>query len=391
MNVLVVGAGMYVTGRKNSGIGTILASLAETSKTIPITEVLVVARSQENKEHVEHAVSRINASLQTALRVRYQRLGQEYLSSLNEIMRRQKFSIGVISVPDHLHYSYAKYLMEMDLHVLVVKPLTPTLDEAKDLVEIQRNKHVYAAVEFHKRYDESNLYVKKTIREKTLGRLLYTTVDFSQPIDVPSRIFRGWSEKSNIFQYLGVHYVDLIYFMTGYMPKKAMAVGVEGRLREMGINTFDAINATIVWSSDREGEMVSLFSTNWVDPACTSAFSDQKYKIIGTKGRIECDQKHRGMELVSDKTGIKTINPYFSEILYDPDGRPEFSGYGHKSIYGFFYDIQKILDGKKKPEDFDDKRPSFTQALVSSAVIDAVNKSLKNQSEWQYVDNQIES
>jgi creatinine amidohydrolase/Fe(II)-dependent formamide hydrolase-like protein len=63
MRVLVIGAGMYVTGRKGTGTGTILSSLAETSKTLNIDEVVVVARHRGNRAVVEDAVARINKTI----------------------------------------------------------------------------------------------------------------------------------------------------------------------------------------------------------------------------------------------------------------------------------------------------------------------------------------
>ena len=96
---------------------------------------------------------------------------------------------------------------------------------------------MYGAVEFHKRYDESNLYAKKVIREGKLGDLLYVTVDYSQRVVMPTEIFRSWAHRTNVFRYLAVHYVDLIYFMTGYLPARLTASAARRKLVSMGIDT----------------------------------------------------------------------------------------------------------------------------------------------------------
>ena len=74
MRIVVVGAGMYVTGREGTGTGTVLSSLAEYSKHAPLEEVVVVARNAENGRHVDEAMRRINGLLGTRLQVRYERL-----------------------------------------------------------------------------------------------------------------------------------------------------------------------------------------------------------------------------------------------------------------------------------------------------------------------------
>ena len=36
---------------------------------------------------------------------------------------------------------------------------------------------------------------------------------------------------------------------------------------------------------------IQSIHVNWIDPETSSAVSDQKLKFIGTKGRVELDQK----------------------------------------------------------------------------------------------------
>ena len=85
--------------------------------------------------------------------------------------------------------------------------------------------NVYGLVEFHKRLDHANLKIKDSIDSGLIGDLLYVHVEYSQRRSIPSEIFSKWVEGTNIFQYLGVHYVDIIYFVTGYLPKRLVATG----------------------------------------------------------------------------------------------------------------------------------------------------------------------
>lgn len=388
MRILVIGAGMYVTGRDETGPGVILSSLAETSKTLPIEEVVVSARRKENRFVVEKEVRRINHQLATALKISYSAVKGSPDQAVEELWTNGPFDCAIVCVPDHLHYGYASALLMRKTHCLVVKPLAPSLAEAKDLVRLQNRNKVHGVVEFHKRLDETNLHIKKTLLEKTMGKVLYFNVQYSQRIGIPSSVFRNWADQTNIFQYLGVHYVDLIYFLTGFIPVKAMAVGTFGILRDMGIHTPDAVHAVIRWKDPvkKKEEFVSHFSTSWVDPENTSALSDQRIWVVGTKGRLACDQKNRGLELVSKETGIQTVNPYFAEYLPAQDGTTAFSGYGHRSIDRFVADVQNIMAGKTSPDKLEESRPSFRQAVVSTAVVDAVNQSLENNFSWRNVD-----
>ncbi|HNX77389.1 MAG TPA: Gfo/Idh/MocA family oxidoreductase [Candidatus Rifleibacterium sp.] len=392
MRILVIGAGMYVTGRFQTGSGTILASLIEASKFVHIEKVVIVARNMANEKIVAERSKELNSLLRANLPVTYKALPEDFEQSLRKEIAENGYDAAIISVPDHLHFLHASIALELGLHILVVKPLVPTLMEAKSLETLRKQKNLHAMVEFHKRFDETNLWIKKYLSNNELGKLLFIDVDYSQKVSIPTEIFRSWVEKTNIFQYLGVHYVDLIYFVTGFLPTRAMAIGTSGKLKKLGINNYDSVHAEVVWQkpNDPNDSFVSHFSIGWVDPISTTALSDQKYLLVGEKGRIECDQKDRGLRIVNENTGPLTINPYFSEMLPDRDGNLSFGGYGYRSIECFLKDVSDILNGRKTAQEFDNIRPSIKQSFVSTRVVEAVNESLANDSSWSTINDIFE-
>jgi predicted dehydrogenase len=378
MKILVVGAGMYVTGRGGTGAGVVLASLAQASRTLPIEEVLVVARNPANAGAVAEAAQRINGLLGTSLKMRYQAIAGDLGAALD----LDDYGAAIVSVPDHLHFEVASQLLEHGVPSLIVKPLTPTLAEAKELVAIQQKSGAYAAVEFHKRWDETNLLARRTLADGRLGALVYGTVEYSQRISIPTEVFKGWAERTNIFQYLGCHYVDLFHFLTGLLPVKAMAVGTRGVLTGRGVNTWDSVHAQVVWA----GGFVSQLAIGWIDPTTTSALSDQRIKIIGEKGRLELDQKDRGVELVTEEDGVLHPNPYFAEYLPDSNGGLEFQGYGHRSIAAFVGDVIDLKRGARTAAQLEALRPTLRRSLISTAIVEAVNRSLSEDNGWRDID-----
>lgn len=386
MKILIVGAGMYVTGRDNSGTGTILASILQSSKKTKISEVLIVARNPDNRIAVREARERLNGILGTQVPVEYLPLRENSYEHFSELLARE-FDCCIISTPDHLHFEYAKLAMQAACPTLVVKPLVPTAEENVRLIELQDRYRTYGAVEFHKRWDETNLYIKRQLSDGYYGRPLYMVVEYSQRISIPTETFSSWVQKTNIFQYLGVHYVDMAYFLTGYRPLRLTAYGTRGTLAERGIADYDSVHVSLVWQNPAQTgqEFLTNFNTNWIDPESTTAMSDQKYFLVGTEGRIDCNQKNRGLEEVTRVGGAKSINPYFSDFLPYEEG-VRFVGYGHKSIKSFLLDVAGLNSGKRTVAQLEKIRPTFRSSLVSSAVVEAVNQSLKNSSSWTPVE-----
>lgn len=379
MKILVIGAGMYVTGRHGTGEGTILASLAQSSRELNLEKVDIIARNPSNATVIEEATTRINNRIGANLKTQY-----IVVASVAEYLDKDaNYDAAIIAVPDPVHYEIAKEVLEKNIPCLIVKPLTTCLSDARDLVRIQREHRVYAAVEFHKRFDESNRYIRRLIENGTIGTVRYFVINYSQRISIPLEVFKEWSAKSNIFQYLGVHYVDLVYYLTGALPERAMAIGTMGVLSEKGIYTYDSIHAIIQWrGGEGDNSFITVMNIGWIDPHCTSALSDQKFMLVGSAGIINADQKNRGIELIKDGVGIQHPNPYFSDYLPKMDGGMEFQGYGYKSVRRFLDDVQDLKSGCISLDELDATRPSFHQGLVSTAVIEAVNKSIMQSSNW---------
>ena len=132
MNIIIIGTGMYVTGRGTGEYGTILPAITEWKRSgKPLSKVLLVGT---NSKHSLEALQKAK-TLQTSTGVQYDievfpnkdgiddKAYIEALSSLN------KLACAFVAVPDHLHCEVATACIKRGLHTLVVKPLTPTNSE----------------------------------------------------------------------------------------------------------------------------------------------------------------------------------------------------------------------------------------------------------------------
>lgn len=383
LNIVVIGCGMYVCGRGTDGYGTVMPAVCQWKKGHYPGKVYLAGRSAQGITLAQGKIDRLKQDMSMQLSVKYFPRtnvdnGQGYKEAIAKI---PKPAAAIVVVPDHLHREVAGLAIENGLHTLVVKPLAPTLEEARQLIELQERHNVYCAVEFHKRLDLANLKMKDVLAAGTIGEPLYFLVEYSQKKSVPAEHFKQWVTVTNVFQYLGVHYVDIIYYVTGARPRRAMAVGQEGWLKEKGIDADDAIQGIVEWQLPSKKLFHAHILVNWIDPETSSAMSEQKIKVIGTRGRFESDQKQRGIRIVSDLKGIEEPNPYFC-AAYGPPGSVDYYGYGIDSVKQFLDDVLAVEKGEVKIAELEGKRPSFRDALVSTAVIEAINTSLKNNGEW---------
>ncbi len=375
MKLLIIGGGIYVKGSQFNENGTIIPSIIESIKEKNIDQVGFVTTSNKSAD----ACIKISKKLSKLLKVKinpktFLKLKSNSKVSYKKAIKEFKPDATIVVTPDHTHYKICKDVILSNSNLLVVKPLSDKAEEVKKLVNLIKNRRKIYQVEFHKRLDEANLTLKKFIFEKKLGDLKYCVIEYSQKKIIPETFFKNWADKSNSFQYLGVHYIDLIYFMTKFKPVRVWAWGQKGYLTKKGINSWDAVQATVEWRS-KNRKFFSYIITNWIDPNNSSATSDQKINFVGDKGRFYSDQKNRGIFTVSDQNNFSHLNPYFTNLNLSE--RYFFDGYGVKNVKNF---IRNSKQNENENFNLKTLNSTFYESIISTKVIEAVNKSLKNKS-----------
>lgn len=385
VDLIIVGAGMYVCGKGTEGYGTILPAAFEACRAGLVGTIHIVATSAESAASARDKAQALEKILGLGPNLcLYPKSGENrfaYRQALAATSGRPRAAI--VSVPDQLHFKITMDLIEQGVHVQVVKPLAPTVAEVEALVAMAARHRVYGAVEYHKRFDEANLKLFNLIRDGVLGDLLNFRIQYSQRKVIPTTIFRNWVEHTDIFQYLGVHYVDLIHFLTSAEPCRVMSLGMKKYLPGQGIDGFDTIQTLIEWRERGGATFLSDHLTGWVDPDTTSAMSDQRLEVVGTKGRYISDQKDRGVTLVTDGGCPEQINPYFSQ--YYPavaGGRQTFSGYGPRSILQFIRDCSDMLNNEVEVDALAGLRATFASSLPVARVLEASRRSLASNNAW---------
>lgn len=387
-DIIIIGAGLYVCGKGTSGYGTILPAIFEWKRhNKNLGDVYCVSTSSKSSKELLQKVEGLKEK--TGIKVDVKTYPENDLKNhdaYKEVLKNSKNpGCAIIAVPDHLHHKIAKDCLENGLHTLLVKPLTPTVEEGIDLVKLAQKNNLYGAVEFHKRWDKSNIILRDKIASGDLGVPLNCWVEYSQRKTVPTIFFKDWASQTSILQYLGVHYIDVVRFVTSATPKRVMAIGQKTEIIQKGINTFDAIQCIIEWEMPNGSKFSETILTSWIDPENSTAMSDQKIKFIGTKGRYEADQKERGIRLNTEDLGVEHINPDFCMPYGSENGKIQWRGYGIESITTFLDDVIALEEGQKDLEELQVQRPSFQEALVSTMVLEAAHKSLAEQSTWQNV------
>ena len=170
-----------------------------------------------------------------------------------------------------------------------------------------------------------------------------------------------------------------------------MAFGQKKYLPRQGKNAFDAVEAIIEWESGA----VQYVQTSWVLPDGNPNLTNQGFQITCTEGEFRADNADRNSNFVTAKEGYQRFNPHFFKPVLDWNDfdRDLWAGYGGESIIQPIDDIIELhehpADRPKRLEEFEKTRPLPRQALVATAVVEAVRMSLANENRAVLLDNDL--
>ncbi|MEK9779872.1 MAG: Gfo/Idh/MocA family oxidoreductase, partial [Gammaproteobacteria bacterium] len=250
IDLIIIGAGLYVCGKGTNGFGTILPAIFEWERdNNKIANLFCVSTSNLSAKQLLKKGKELTSKTGVKINIKaYPQSNKRNPQSYKEVIKKlKKPACAIVAVPDHLHYEVIKDCLLSGLHTLVVKPFTSTYEEGADLVRLAEKKKLYGAVEFHKRWDKSNIIMRDRLRSGALGSPLYCWIEYSQRRSIPLSFFKAWAENTSILQYLGVHYVDIIRFVTGAIPKRVLATGQKYEILRNNIDTHDSIQSLIEW------------------------------------------------------------------------------------------------------------------------------------------------
>lgn len=192
-------------------------------------------------------------------------------ASLDEALSNSKFDLVVITTPNHLHASQAKYALEKGCHVLVEKPFTLCERDAQALVDIAKANEKKLCVYHNRRFDGDFLTIKQLMSEGTLGDIKRFESRFDRFRPIPRNRWReNAGPGSGIFWDLGPHLIDQALQLFG----EPHAVSADVLTLRDGGQSDDCFDVTLHYND----KLVKLGSSAFQGGATL------RFDVQGTKG-----------------------------------------------------------------------------------------------------------
>jgi len=303
----------------------------------------------------------------------------------------QRMDFVTIVTPNHAHFAPAMMALDHGFHVVIDKPISFTLDEAKQLKKKVEETgllllltHTYAGYPMVKQ-------AKQLVKAGELGKIRKILVEYpqgwlsrlSEKDGNPQAAWRtdpNRSGKSGCMGDIGTHAAHLAEYISGLKISKLCAdlsIVVDGRLLDDDGNVllrFDnGANGVLVASQIAAGEENAL-----------------KIRVYGEKGGLEWAQQEPNTLILKWldqpvqilRTGGHHLSNYAAFNSRTPAGHPE----GYLEAFGNLYRnfalcLSARIEGTNPPAEALDF-PSVDEGIRGMAFIDNVVKSSSSNEKW---------
>jgi scyllo-inositol 2-dehydrogenase (NADP+) len=145
---------------------------------------------------------------------------------LDELLAIPEIRLVVIATPNDTHYALARECLAAGRDVVVDKPFTTTVEEAKSLVQFAKHSGRMITVYQNRRYDGDFQAIRKLVADGTLGRIVRFETNYDR---FRSQLKPGaWRETtrpgSGILFDIGPHLIDHALVLFG--PPEAVTADV---------------------------------------------------------------------------------------------------------------------------------------------------------------------
>lgn len=227
-------------------------------------------------------------------------------------------SVVIATTPD-THYTLTKKCLQHNKHVLVEKPFTTSLNHAKKLQQMAKEKGLKIMVDYTFLYTGAVEKIKALHDQNELGRLLY--VD-------SSRINLGMFQSDiSVVWDLACHDLAIIKYITGLAPKKVQANGAS----HFSTNFENIAYITLYYSED----VIVHLNCSWISPV--------KIRHMLIAG----DQKMIVYNDIEPTDKVKVYDAAIAEKWNNEDRNKTLVDYRHGDIYSPKLDnteaLQKVI------------------------------------------------
>jgi len=141
--------------------------------------------------------------------------GIYYTDQLDDILNDRDIDIVIVATSSNVHYEMAKKVLNAGKHCIVEKPFTETIEQAKELYTIAKEKNLIVQCYQNRRFDSDLLTVQKVISSDVLGDIQEIEMSFDYFRPEVSEGVKSFSKINSFLYGHACHSLDQVISVFG--------------------------------------------------------------------------------------------------------------------------------------------------------------------------------
>lgn len=196
---------------------------------------------------------------------------------------KKYFDAYIVATPPKSHFFIAKRIIEKKRHILVEKPITLDLNEAKELNKLAKKNNVSLMVGHLLLFHPAFIKIKNIVDEGKIGDIQYI---YSNRLNLGS--FRN---DENVLWSFAPHDISLFNYFFESSPLTVFSNGVD--ILQKGVH--DTSITSFKFDQNRMGHIF----VSWLHP-----FKEHRFVLIGSKGMLHFEDARENKKLIFYKKSV---------------------------------------------------------------------------------------
>ncbi len=260
------------------------------------------------------------------------------------LLDEQEIEAVIVATPEQVRREIAVLCARAGKHLLLEKPLAPTVEECDAIVEAVRASGVTALVDLSLRFDPRYAAVKEAITAGRLGDLI-TVVAKRNGTIVGARHYGRWTD---LLLSTAIHELDLLRWYAGPIER----VSAEATFRH---SPYEGLETAVFATLRFTGGAIGLLETSWARPQGVPDRLDARCEVVGTAGAATVDLAGHGLRLTEGEATT------FPDFAYWPVSRGRVGGTLRAALDHF---ARCVLDAEAPLATLEDGREAVRLALA---------------------------
>jgi predicted dehydrogenase len=218
------------------------------------------------------------------------RLGCRAMTNVQQMLDLSDVDGIIIATPETDHVEPAVQALMAGKYVLIEKPLADSVASAQVIVEAAEAQGAGIAVGHCLRLDPAYKEARQAVSSGRLGDVVHVAVHRNTSIADAERL-RG---RTSIVDYLGIHDIDVLEWVTNSHIVEAAAKGASLRMRDFGAD--DAVQ--VLMSLDNGA--IGTLECSWLRPNEAMSEWGAGMAIWGTSGALQVTPYAAGLTVAAD-------------------------------------------------------------------------------------------